>query len=383
MPTSGQRIVVIQVIARMNVGGPAVLVDSVHRRLDRSRFDPRLLTGDVSDQELDYLEVHGSPEGVRRVAGLGRSIRPFDDLRAFVSLVRLFRDEKPDIVHTHTAKAGVLGRLAAIVSRVPVRVHTFHGHVLHGYFSPLVGRCIALIEKVLASRTTALVAVGEHVRDDLLAAGIGRRDRYTVVAPGVSVTTTADKSEARRRLNLPEDAPVVLFVGRLTRIKRPDRLVDTFQRVREALPSAILVVVGEGDLADDTRLRARSLGDNVHFLGWRSDVSTIYPIADVALLTSDNEGMPVTLIEASMLGVPCVTTDVGSAGDVVIDGETGFVVPPSDASLAAAVTRLLLDADLARRMGDRARVHAHAEFGVERLVDDHAALYERLVRKVT
>jgi glycosyltransferase involved in cell wall biosynthesis len=381
VPDHPKPIKVVQVIARMNVGGPAVLIDIVHRGLDQHEFDAQLWTGDVEPGEIDHLLTKGTPDRVRKIVGLGRSVKAAGDLRAFITLVRLLRAERPDVVHTHTAKAGMLGRLAAIVARVPVRIHTFHGHVLHGYFSPRVTRAITVLERLLATRTTALVAVGAHVRDDLLAAGIGRADQYTVVAPGVSITAPVDKIEARSRLGLPTDAPIVMFVGRLTRIKRPDRLLESFRVIREHVPDVLLVIAGEGDLFDETQSTARDLGDSVRFLGWQADLGAVYPAADVEVLTSDNEGMPVTLIEASMLGIPCVTTDVGSAGEVVLDQRTGFVVDKDPTAIARAVEEILSNAELAARLSTEARSHAEARFGSARLVNDHTDLYRAAMNR--
>ena len=370
---------VMRVIARMNVGGPAWQVSVLTRGLVPPDFDSTLVCGYVSDGEADFIALRDPELPCRQIEGLGRSVKPLDDLRAFVTLVRLMRAEKPDIVHTHTAKAGVLGRLAAIVARVPIRVHTFHGHVLHGYFSPRVTKAIVFIERLLARRTTALAAVGSQVRDDLLAANIGRPDQYRVVPPGVSIEGSHDKAEARARLGLPVDAPIALFVGRLTQIKRPDRLIEAFGTVLTSQPGAILTIAGEGDLLDETKAKAADLGDSVRFLGWQSDLSAVYPIADVVVLTSDNEGMPVTLIEASMLGIPCVTTDVGSAREVVLDERTGFVTSSESADIAAAVVRVLSNNEIAKTLGARAKEHAERNFGAPRLIDDYANLYRQLM----
>ena len=370
---------VMRVLARMNVGGPAWQVSVLTRGLVPPDFNSTLVCGYVSDGEADFIALRDPELPCRLVEGLGRSVKPLDDLRAFVTLVRLMRAEKPDIVHTHTAKAGVLGRLAAIVARVPVRVHTFHGHVLHGYFSPRVTKAIVFIERLLARRTTALAAVGSQVRDDLLAAKIGRPDQYRVVPPGVSIEASLNKTEARNQLGLPVDAPIALFVGRLTQIKRPDRLIEAFRTVLSEQPRAILAIAGEGDLLDETKDLAHDLGDSVRFLGWKSDLSRAYPAADVVALTSDNEGMPVTLIEASMLGIPCVTTDVGSAREVVINERTGFVTSKQPRDIAAAVNRVLGDDELASKLGAQAKAHAEQNFGAPRLVDDYANLYRTLM----
>jgi glycosyltransferase involved in cell wall biosynthesis len=272
-----------------------------------------------------------------------------------------------------------LGRIAAILTRVPVRVHTFHGHVLHGYFSPLVTRIFIQIERVLGRFTHGIVSVGSQVRDDLLAVGIGSPNKYTVIAPGVAISKPVSKDSARESLELPPDAHVALFIGRLTQIKRPDRLLEAFSLVLEKDPSAVLLMAGEGELFEDTKVLGAHLGDSVRFLGWRSDLAVLFAAADVAVLSSDNEGMPVTLIEASMAGVPCVTTDVGSAREVVLDNETGFVVPPDSVAIAQALVTLFTNEQLRHEMGDAATLHTMANFSSARLVKDHVDLYIRLI----
>ena len=373
------RLRVMEVIARMNVGGPAVIVADLVRGLDPDEFDVQAVCGVVGDGEADYLVVHDPELPVVRLDDLGRSVRALSDLRALVQLVRLMRSVRPDVVHTHTAKAGVLGRVAAVLARVPVRVHTFHGHVLHGYFSRSVTSVVRWVERVLAWRTTAIVAVGAQVRDDLLAAGVGRPDQYSVIAPGVHPLRLPERALARQVLGLPADAPVVLFVGRLTRIKRPDRLIEAMRLVLAEVPEAVLAIAGEGDLSADTKEAAADLGDSVQFLGWRDDLGTVYAAGDVMVLTSDNEGMPVSLIEASMAGLPCVTTGVGSAAEVVVHGRTGLVVEPTAAAVASALVSLIREPQHRTDLGAEAARHAAERFGPARQVAEHAALYRRLV----
>ena len=380
-PLEGRPIRVLRVIARMNVGGPAWQVSVLTRGLDTSRFEIRLIVGDVGGGEADFVELRDPDLPLVKIPALGRSVRFGDDLRAFIAIRREIRLFRPDIIHTHTAKAGVLGRLAAATCRVPLRVHTFHGHLLHGYFNRLISRVLVMVEKILAWRTTALVAVGERVRDDLVAAGIGRLDQYTVIPPGVAPAGPLDRESARVRLGLPLGVPVVLFVGRLTVIKRPDRLIEAMSYVLARRSDAVLAVAGEGGLLEETRRRAEPLGSAVRFLGWQPDIADLYVAADCVVLTSDSEGMPVTLIEAAMAGVPGVTTDVGSAREVVVDGVTGLVVA-SDASAVADGLLRLFDVELRDRMGAAARARAEAEFGTRRLIADHEALYERLMAEL-
>ena len=370
---------IVRVIARMNVGGPAWQVSVLQRRLGAPEFETTLVCGRVSEDEQDFIEVRDADMPHIVVSSFGRSVKVLGDVLTFITLVRLFRRLQPDIVHTHTAKAGVIGRVAALVARVPVRVHTFHGHLLHGYFGPLVTRTVILVEKLLAARTTALVAVGSQVRDELVSAGIGRVGQYSVIAPGVAAPRALSMAEARRELDLAGSARVVLFVGRLTRIKRVDRLLDAFKEVVNQLPDALLVIVGDGDLGDTLKAQAAPMGDRVRFEGWKSDLASYYSAANVAVLSSDNEGLPVTLIEASMAGVPCVTTDVGSAGEVVLDGVSGFVVNREAQAIVEALVKLLGDETTRLRMGIDARKIAEERFGEARLADDYQRLYRGLM----
>ena len=376
---AGESVRVLRIIARMNVGGPAWQSSVLTRGLAGHGYETRLLAGRVDKGEADFVALRDPDLPVVDIEGLGRSVRIGGDLRAFVSICREIRRFRPHIVHTHTAKAGVLGRLAAFVNRVPVRVHTFHGHVLHGYFSPPVSRLVRLVERVLARGTTALVAVGERVRDELVEAGIGQRDRFTAIAPGVEEPPAIDREIARQLLGLPLEVPVVMFVGRLTAIKRPDRLVEAFGMVLERIPEAVLAVAGEGELLKEVRRSVERLGDSVRLLGWQSDVGRLYAAADLVVISSDNEGMPMTLIEAAMAGVPGVTTDVGSASEVVVHGSTGLVVAPDARDLADAIVALLVDDDRRSDMGRAAAEQAIVRFGAARLVADHVALYRRII----
>lgn len=376
-----ERLRVLRVIARMNVGGPALQVTGLLDGMDPDRYDHRVLTGHVGPDEADYLALRAPDAAVQYVDGLGRSVRAAADVRALRTLIKEVRAFRPHVVHTHTAKAGVLGRLAARACGVPALVHTFHGHLLHGYFSPAVTRAVVLTERSLARGSTRLVAVGSQVRDDLLAAGIGRAEQYVVVPPGLALPPAPTREEARTALGLPLSAPVVTLVARLTAVKRPERFVEVARALAEQHPAAVFAICGEGALLPELRRQAAGLGDRVRFLGWRGDVETVYAATDLVVLTSDNEGMPVSLIEAALSGVPAVATRVGSVAEVVADGETGILVEPEVAALSAAVDRLLSDNVLRQRMATAAAHRAEALFGRRRLVDDIERLYEQIARE--
>jgi glycosyltransferase involved in cell wall biosynthesis len=368
---------VMQIIARMNVGGPAVIVADLMRGLDKAQFNQILITGYCDANEADYLETVATDIKATRIAGLGRSVSPIADLRAFISLVAMIKSEKPDVIHTHTAKAGVLGRLAAIIAGShAIRVHTFHGHLLHGYFSGWKVKLVIAIEKFLARRTDHLIAVGTQVREDLLEVGIGKKDQYSVFFPGLPTPVAPQKSEARKNLGLDPTTLYCTFVGRLTHIKRPDRLLDVVAAcVGRELPIHFLVA-GEGELFESSRARARSENLPITFLGWRSDIAELFAASDIAILTSDNEGIPLTLIQAAQAGLPIVAPRVGSIADIVLDGESGYLTSTQPSAMASALSALAGDSQLRTRLGAAGIAHTTAHFSLDKSLRDHASLYE-------
>lgn len=369
----------MEIIARMNVGGPATQVSALCELIDPREFDHRLYTGHVGGGEGDRLRMRDVTVQVHRVPGLGRSIHPADDLGTVHRLTRAMRAFRPHIVHTRTTKAGALGRLAVTLSGVgAARIHVFHGHLLNGYFSGPKLWAYVRAERFLATMSDRLVTVGPQIRDDLLQAGIGRPEQYVVIPPGVRLGEVPDRSAARLALGVPADAPVVAYVGRLTRIKRPDRFVAVAEAVLRHVPGCRFVVCGGGELREEIERKIRPMRESFRLLGWRTDVETVYAAADVVLLTSDNEGSPLSLIEAGMSGTPVVSTRVGSVPEVVRDGHTGLLAAPTVDELAAHTVRLLSDPALARQMGRSAVDWTTNRFGLERLVADTEALYRTL-----
>ena len=373
-----QAIRVVHVIARMNVGGPAVLISDTVRELDGEEFDVRLITGNCGDDEADYLETQAHDIRAIRIDGLGRSVSPVNDGMSLRSLVGRLRDIQPHIIHTHTTKAGVIGRLAARLAPIKARVvHTFHGHLLHGYFSPAKTRGLIAAEAVLARRSDRLIAVSPQVRDDLLAAGIGHHEQYEVIPPGVTLGALPDREYARAALHIPSKYHVVLLLGRITRIKRPDRFAEAARIVHQQIPNTHFLIAGSGDL--DAELSESMAGLPSSFLGWRSDIESLLAASDALVVTSDNEGTPLSVIQAGLAGVPTVGTRVGGMESVVDPGQTGLLVDPDARAVADGLVTLLERQPLRSAMGAEARRQMNAKFSTQAMIESHADLYRRVL----
>ena len=377
-----ERVRVLRIIARMNVGGPAVQVSGLMRGFDQKVFEQELLTGFCAANEADYLEKVATDVHATRIDGLGRSIKPRADLTALFAIVKEIRHFKPDVIHTHTAKAGVVGRIASILSgQRPIRVHTFHGHLLHGYFGTAKTKLVIFIEKLLALFTDQLLAVGKQVQDDLIDAGIGNSKKFAVMPPGLHLASVPTKSEAIVELGLDPDEIYCAFIGRITQIKRPDRFLDVAAKTKTDNVKIHFIVAGAGEKLQYCQDRVSSENLPVTFLGWREDIEVVLAAADFVILTSDNEGTPLSLIQAGMVGIPVVATNVGSTNEIVVDGQTGFLTDLSVDQLAKVVTKLVSDSDLRAKMGAAGQEYTLARYGVERLVKDHQDLYLRLLNR--
>ena len=381
---------VVRVIARLNMGGPAHHVGLLGSRLDPERYETLLLHGEVGAGE-DSLEdvVRERGAAMARVPGLGPELRPHDDARALGSLVRAIHRLRPDIVDTHTAKAGMLGRLAAVMAGGPRPkiVHTYHGHVLEGYFGPVKNATYRGLERRLASVSDALIGVSGATVDDLVRLGIAPRERFRVIPLGLDLdpfldTTAADGAEFRAEAGVREGEVLVTFVGRLVRIKRVDVLLRAVAHARARGAPVRLAVVGDGEIRPDLEALASDLGvaGSVWFAGYRARMVPVAAGSDIAVLSSENEGTPVSLIEAGAAAKPAVATRVGGVPDVVTP-ETGVLADAGDSTaLGEGIARLAADAQARARMGALARAHVAQRFSVERLIQDTEALYNELLR---
>ena len=377
-----QKVRVLRIIARMNVGGPAVQVSGLMRGFDQILFHHQLLTGYCASDEADYLEKVATDVKAIRIDGLGRSIKPRADLTALFAIIKEIRRFKPDVIHTHTAKAGVIGRIASIMSgQKSIRVHTYHGHLLQGYFGAGKTKLVIWIEKFLALFTDQLLAVGKKIQDDLIKAGIGNVNKFSVMPPGLQLALVPRKSAARTELGLDQNEIYCAFIGRITQIKRPDRFLDVVAKVKNSGVKVDFIVAGAGEKLQYCEDRVDAENLPVTFLGWREDIEVVLAAADLVILTSDNEGTPLSLIQAGMVGIPAVATDVGSTNEIVVDGETGFLTDLSVSQLADAVAKVATNADLRAKMGAVGKEYTMARYGVERLVKDHQDLYLRLLNR--
>jgi glycosyltransferase involved in cell wall biosynthesis len=377
-----EKVRVMRIIARMNVGGPAVQVSGLMRGFDAQVFEQELVTGFCAADEADYLEKVATDVKAVRIDGLGRSIKPRADLTALITILKEIRRFKPDVIHTHTAKAGVVGRIASILSgHKSIRVHTFHGHLLNGYFGSGKTKLVILVEMFLALFTDQLLAVGAKVKDDLLAAGIGNQSKFSVMPPGLQLAEVPSRSSARKELGLNDDAIYCAFIGRITQIKRPDRFLDVVSDIKSRGIDLHFIFAGAGELLQYCQDRVITENLPVTFLGWREDIEVVLAAADFVLLTSDNEGTPLSLIQAGMVGIPVVATNVGSTNEIVVNGETGLLTDLSVKELSDAVVKVATDSALRAKMGTAGKEYTMARYGVARLVKDHQDLYLKLLSK--
>lgn len=382
---------IIRVIARLNVGGPARHVVLLDRGLHARGHDTLLVHGSIDHGEasLEHL-AHASGLRTLKIPELGRSISPLSDVRAFLQLARIIFREEPDVVHTHTAKAGTLGRLAALAfnatrskQRRCVIVHTFHGHVLSGYFGRAGNILVRLTERILGAASDRVVAISPLQRRELVSTFRVAPDARTVVVPlgldlGALLAQPADAPNLRRELQIGDEDIVVGFVGRFVPIKNIAALVAAFAAASAQQPNMWLLLAGDGPLRGEIQSLAEQCGvsGRVRFLGWIEDLPALYATLDICALSSLNEGTPVAIIEAMAASRAVVSTAIGGVADVIDDGRTGILVKSGDVdALAAALRRLAANPAERATLGAAARVDAARRFSSERLVDDVDHLY--------
>ena len=385
---------IARIITRLNIGGPSIQAIDLSRELSTGGFETCLIHGHLAQGEGDMTALLplGNTSTVY-VADLVRPISPLRDLRAFWKIYRALRKWRPAIVHTHMAKAGSVGRLAALCyNRLQRRrarlVHTYHGHVFEGYFKSPRTKVFLAIERWLARRTDILVAISPEVKNDLLQTyRVAREEQVRLIPLGFNLDRllaigARERQQARESLGIAGDAIVVSTVGRLTAIKQHSLFLEMAQRLASESGRFLFLIVGDGELRQDLEMRAGKIGiqSRTRFLGWRGDLETIYGATDVFVLTSRNEGTPVALIEAMAAGVAPVSTDVGGVRDVITSPALGSLVPFGDAAALARAVSALADAPAVRQdMGRAARSSVRDRFHAERLLKDIKTLYWQLL----
>lgn len=381
-------ICVVTRIAMDSAGKQAILIAD---NLDPEQYETLLVTGSCEKNEVDmsqWLEEHPRLRHIR-IPEMKREIRLHLDFIAFLKLWWLFVRERPHIVHTRTAKAGCLGRLAALFARVPIRIHTFDGHVFSGYFSKAKTAFIINVERFLARITHRIIAISNKQRDELMYyLRIKNPDKIKVVPIGLDFNEfkpPVDKFAFKREIGLSEDDLVVAYVGRLAPIKRLDRLLSACVKVAERIPKARFVIVGDGELKHECEefVRFMNLENKFRFVGVRNDIEKIYPGVDILALSSDNEGTPAVLMESLYYGTPVVCTNVGGVPDVVTHNVCGLLTEANGAAeLADSIVQMLENEEMRKQFAQNGKEEVRRKFSLERLLVNLDELYKfELARK--
>lgn len=373
---------VAHLITQLELGGAQqnTLFTVGHLNLDQ--YEPILICGPGG---LLDEESRAGAWPTYFVRWLVRPVRPWKDAMALVSIYRLLRQIKPHIVHTHSSKAGIIGRLAAYAAGVPVIIHTFHGFGFTPGQPAWLRKLFVLAERFCACLSTHLVFVSKDNEEEAARLRIGRGKSKSLIRSGILVQSPPAGSSIRQDLGIPKEAWVVISVGNFKPQKNPLALATTAKRVLDSDPSIHFLWVGDGELrsAAEEDLKAHALFAQIHFLGWRRDIPSLLAASDCFILTSLWEGLPRALVEAALARLPSVAFAVNGVNDILIEGETGFPIPPQNTELAADKLLWLKNHPLeARLMGQKARRQVELEFDINRMVRQQEQLYQELYEAV-
>ena len=377
---------IARILTRLNLGGPARQALAADPVLRQRGHEVRLFTGTAESGEGDLFDRFLERGlDVVRVPGLRRRPGPIADFRAGRFLRSALREFRPDVVHTHASKAGLLGRRAAW-SVGAATVHTFHGHVLEGYFPERISRMLRTTERKLAERTDAIVAVSHATADDLVRLEVVPEQRVVVVPPGVDLAALlelrARSGFLRRLVGADENALLVGVLGRLAEVKQPEKAIEVFELLQARYPDLHIVFIGDGDQWGILERRIQSGSEavraRVHMVGARENMVAVLSDLDVLLMTSRSEGMPVSLIEAAAAGIPVVSTPVGGVPELVAHERTGWLGESVD-ELGYGLAQYLDSEDLRRDAGSRARLRVRERHSGQALATRLEAVYEAAV----
>lgn len=388
---SQRKLKILRIIARLNVGGPAVHTILLTEALNDGRFESILVAGQVEKDEKDMIYL-AREKGVNPVIipELRRQIHPVKDLIALWKIYNIMRHQKPDIVHTHTAKAGTLGRIAAVFAGIPIRIHTFHGNIFQGYFNKIYVLVFIFIEKILAYFTTYIVAISDEQKREICELyKIAASDKVKVIPLGLELekflSIESHNGSLRRELKLEDDTIAVGIVGRLVPVKNHRMFLEAIKRLPANLDNDYNVkylIIGDGGERPVLEEYTKRLGLNgdVIFCGWKEDLKDVYSDLDMVALTSLNEGTPVSLIEALAAARPVVATNVGGVADVVEDGVNGYLVPLGHIEdFSQRLAELIREPQKRREFGYKGRETVREKFSKKRLIEDIKSLYEEAI----
>lgn len=363
---------VLRVITRLNVGGPSKQIFTLSSLFDGKDFEQLIVTGRVldSEREIDLISLGN----VTRISTLQRGFNPINEIRCVLQIAKVIRQYKPNLIHTHLSKAWALTILAKIFSGAQCKViHTFHGHILHSYFSKSKEVLVNLVQKFLASKSDYLVAVNDLTKRDLIAAKIGSEEKFKVIYPGFKALYQHSKVHARNRLGLIDNLFTVGFVGRFEKVKRPDILSKVINMAIESSNSIQFVVCGGGELYEDFQIETSN--PKVHCFPWTQDLSLLYSSVDLMLLTSDNEGSPLTIIEAGQFGVPTLSRRVGGVPSLISHELTGFLADDDPESIAKTLSRISCSPDFLLEVSTKTKEYFGQNFNELTFLNSYKSLY--------
>lgn len=394
------KVKVIHIITRLDKGGSAENTMLTVSGLVRRGYEVVLVRGNPQESAMSPGEQQALESSIREAVSQGvrivtipslvRRINPLKDLLAFLAIWRLIRKERPKIIHTHTSKAGILGRLAAwCFNQSAIIIHTPHGHVFYGHFGRLMTALFIQLERLFAALTHKIITLTERGAEEHLAFGVGKREQFITIPSGVDLqrigAKPTDHSDGKDKLGLPPTCPLIGTVGKMVPVKGHAVLIAAAGKVVRAFPTAHFVIVGEGPLEEELRQQQRrlSLEDHLHFVkAWGEEAWAWMASFDLFVLPSLNEGMGRVLIEAMAFGKPVVASRVGGIPEIVLDGKTGVLVPPKDPKrLAEAIIRLLSDRDRCRQMGEEGKKRMDERFSSEAMVTQIDRLYQELLKE--
>ena len=379
-----KRIRILRIQSRICIGGPAIHTESLSLHLPKDKYETLVVGGAVENHEKSsHQRLIENDINVEIIHTMKRNILFINDFISVFKIYRLIKKFNPDIVETHTAKAGAIGRIAAFIARVPIVIHTFHGHVFHNYFSRVITKIFIIIEKVLSVVTHKIIVLSERQYNDIVHEyKIAPENKVIVIPLGIDLERflSIEKSDnIKHELDLNRDDILIASVGRLVSVKNIRMLIDVVKKLHNKDHRYHLCLIGDGE--ERTELELMSDSEYIHFLGWRTDLENIYSGVEIVALTSLNEGTPIAIIEAMASGVPVVSTNVGGVGDVVKDNETGMLVESNDVNAMCEKIELLMkEPAIKNKLTKRARQYVNEKFSYQRLVKDMELLYNNLLQ---